>query len=60
MTKSAKETQGMFITASTGTFLQDHLAARFGTRIDSNLYLRVYGQHYDQGSMKLATGADAQ
>ncbi|MEO7530576.1 MAG: TonB-dependent receptor plug domain-containing protein [Sediminibacterium sp.] len=57
--KSAKETQGMYLTASTGTFLQDHLAARFGTRIDSNLYLRVYGQHFDQGSMKLGTGADA-
>jgi iron complex outermembrane receptor protein len=58
-TKSAKETQGMFITASTGTFLQDHLAARFGTRIDSNLYLCVYGQHFDQGSMKLGNGTDA-
>ncbi len=59
MTKSAKETQGMLVTASTGTFLQDHLAARFGTRIDSNLYLRVYGQHFDQGSTKLANGTDA-
>jgi iron complex outermembrane receptor protein len=60
MTKSAKETQGMYVTATTGTFLQDHLAARFGSRLDSNLYLRVYGQHYDQGSMKTVTGTDAQ
>ncbi|MES2328894.1 MAG: TonB-dependent receptor [Bacteroidota bacterium] len=59
MTKSAKETQGMYITASTGTFLQDHLAARFGSRIDSNLYLRIYGQHFDQCAMKLVNGTDA-
>jgi len=59
MTKSAKETQGLYISALTGTFLQDHLAVRAGTRIDSNLYLRVYGQHYEQGSMKLGNGADA-
>lgn len=59
MTRSARETQGMYLSASTGTFLQDHLAARFGTRIDSNLYLRVYGQRFDQGSMKLGSGADA-
>jgi iron complex outermembrane receptor protein len=60
MTKSAKETQGIYVTATAGTFLQDHLAARFGARLDSNLYLRVYGQHYEQGSMKTETGADAQ
>lgn len=59
MTKSARETQGMFVTASTGTFLENHLAARFGTRIDTNLYLRVYGQHFNQGSMKLGNGSDA-
>jgi iron complex outermembrane receptor protein len=59
ITKKAKETQGMYVTASTGTFLHEHLAARFGTRIDSNIYLRVYGQHYNQGSMKLGNGADA-
>jgi iron complex outermembrane receptor protein len=59
MTKTAKETQGMYFTASTGTFLQNHLAARFGTRIDSGLYLRVYGQHFNQGSMKLGNGNDA-
>ncbi len=59
ITKSAKETQGIFITASSGTFLQDQLAARFGSRLDSNLYLRIYGQHIDQGSMKSGSGADA-
>jgi iron complex outermembrane receptor protein len=59
MTKSARETQGMYVSASTGTFLENHLAARFGTRIDTNLYLRVYGQHFNQGSMKLGNGNSA-
>lgn len=59
MTKSARETQGLYVSASSGTFLENHLAARFGARIDTNLYLRVYGQHFNQGSMKLGNGNDA-
>ncbi len=59
MTKSARETQGLYATGSVGTYLHDNAAIRYGMRLDSNLYLRVYGQHFDEGSMKLKSGADA-
>ncbi len=59
MTKSARETQGYYATGTIGSYLHDHMAVRYGTRLDSNLYLRVYGQRFDQGSMKLRTGIDA-
>jgi len=59
MTKSAKETQGLFVSGSAGSYLHDYAAVRYGMRLDSNLYLRVYGQQFDEGSMKLKDGTDA-
>ncbi len=59
MSKSARETQGLYASVTAGTFLEDHLAVRYGAKLDSNLYLRVYGQHFSQGTTRLASGLKA-
>ena len=57
ISKSARETQGLYASASAGTFLQDHIALRYGARLDSGLYCRVYGQRYDYRHTELADGS---
>lgn len=47
-TKSAKETQGFYFSGTGGTFLQDNVEFRSGIKVDSNTFLRVYAQHFDQ------------
>lgn len=47
-TKSAKETQGFYFSGTAGTFLQDNAELRSGIKVDSNTFLRVYAQHFDQ------------
>jgi iron complex outermembrane recepter protein len=59
VTKSAKETQGLYVSGAAGSFLQDHVEARYGFRLDSNIFFRVYGQRFDQHNTKLATGLSA-
>lgn len=60
MRKPAKETQGVYISGAAGSFLQDHAEIRYGFRLDSNIFCRIYGQRYDQKSTTLAkNGADA-
>jgi iron complex outermembrane receptor protein len=58
--RSARETQGGYISAAGGSFWQDHLAARYGGKLGSRLFYRVYGQRYDRNSTDLRTGPDAQ
>jgi len=60
ITKSAAQTQGLLVTAMPGSFLEDRIGVRYGGRIDSNFYFRVYGQHFDQASSHLPNGNDAQ
>jgi iron complex outermembrane receptor protein len=57
--KKARETQGLFVSEALGTFLQDNIAVRYGGRLDSQLFFRVYGQRLDHRSTTLATGRDA-
>ncbi|HMT28817.1 MAG TPA: TonB-dependent receptor, partial [Bacteroidia bacterium] len=45
--KSAKETQGVYASGAYGSLLQDFGAVRYGSRIDSTLFFRVYGQRFD-------------
>ncbi len=59
ITKTAKETQGLFLSGSTGSFLKDYAAVRYGTKLAPNLYFRMYEQQFDQGDMKLKNGNDA-
>ena len=49
ITKSAKETQE-YMSGRTGSMINDFGGVRFGGRskADSNLYFRIYGQHFDE------------
>jgi iron complex outermembrane receptor protein len=58
-TKSARETQGFYFSGTVGTFLQDHVELRSGVKIDSNIFLRVYAQHFDQYPTVLDNGTSA-
>ena len=48
-TKSAKDTQGALIIAGAGTELKDSGEARYGGKLGSNLYYRVYATYADRG-----------
>lgn len=61
VTKSAKETQGLYVSGAGGSLLQNFGGIRLGGRsqIDSNLYFRIYTQRFDQKSTTLENGKDA-
>jgi iron complex outermembrane receptor protein len=49
-TKSAQETQGVYVSQETGmsSALQNITEMRYGGQVGNNLYFRVYGQYFDQ------------
>jgi outer membrane receptor protein involved in Fe transport len=47
ITKSAKDTQGTYLSGAAGSFMQDFGAVRYGGGNGSNLFFRVYAQRYD-------------
>jgi iron complex outermembrane recepter protein len=61
VTKSAKETQGLYVSGATGSLINDYSVIRIGGRskVDSNLYFRMYLQHFDQENTILSRGSDA-
>ncbi|MDO6432728.1 TonB-dependent receptor [Flavitalea sp. BT771] len=59
ITKSARETQGWYLSGAAGSFLQDLGEVRYGTRVDSTLFVRIYGQRLDQRNTELAGGINA-
>lgn len=58
ITKGAKDTQGLLVTAGGGSWLQDFGAVRYGGSVSSNVFFRVYGQRFDRNSALLPTGHD--
>ncbi len=48
-TKNARDTQGLYLTTSTGTEEHGSVAARFGGRIGDRGYYRVFGKYFDRG-----------
>ncbi|HKO79163.1 MAG TPA: TonB-dependent receptor, partial [Chitinophagaceae bacterium] len=60
VTKSAKETQGLYVSGAAGSFLQDLGEVRYGFQSDSSIFFRIYGQRFDQRNTMLANGKDAQ
>ena len=57
--KSAKDTQGLYLESGGGTQLEDFGAVRYGGTLAPNVYFRVYGKYFDRNSEVLADGADA-
>lgn len=52
ISKSARETQGLYVVGATGTLLQDFGGVRYGSHVDSTFFFRVYGQRLDQHGIK--------
>ncbi len=59
ISKSARETQGVFASATGGSLLQDQVEVRYGFRLDSTIFCRVYGQRFDQKNTTMASGKSA-
>jgi iron complex outermembrane receptor protein len=57
--KSAKETQGLYASASTGSLLQDKVEVRYGMKLSDKLFARIYVQRMDQRSFELDSGLNA-
>ncbi len=47
-TKSAKDTQGLYLEAGGGNELRDYTGLRFGGALGSNVFFRVYGKYFDR------------
>jgi len=58
-TKSAKDTQGLYVEGGGGNWLQDFVGARYGGMLASNVYYRVYGKYFDRSSEVLSNGNSA-
>jgi len=59
ITKSAKETQGVLISSSVGTFDQPSTTFRYGGQLATNLYYRVYGKFANRDGTVESGGKDA-
>lgn len=59
ITKSAKDTQGIYAEAGGGSELQDFVGFRYGGTIASNVFFRVYGKYFDRDEAAFPNGADA-
>jgi iron complex outermembrane receptor protein len=57
--KNAKDTQGLYVEAGGGTWLQDFAGVRYGGTLASNVYFRIYGKYFDRGNEVFANGNDA-
>ncbi|HXC05720.1 MAG TPA: outer membrane beta-barrel protein, partial [Bacteroidia bacterium] len=55
------ETQGLYVSGATGSAINDAATVRLGGRskLDSNLYYRLYAQHFDQNGTQLQNGQSA-
>ncbi len=57
--KSAKDTQGTYVDAGGGSWLQDFVGVRYGGTLASNVYYRVYGKYFNRGAEVYADGSSA-
>lgn len=58
ITKSAKDTKGLYVSGAIGTFLKDNIQARYGGDLGSKISYRVYSQYYDRNNTILPGGKD--
>jgi iron complex outermembrane recepter protein len=59
ITKSAENTQGLYLEGGGGTQLQDFTGLRYGGTIGSNIFYRAYGKYFSEGDEALTNGNDA-
>ena len=56
ITKSAKETQGGLVSSTVGTEDQPSISARYGGKLSSNVYYRVYAKYFNRDGFEDARG----
>jgi iron complex outermembrane recepter protein len=59
ITKSAKDTQGLYVQAGGGSRPQDFTDVRYGGALSPDTQFRIYGKYFDRGSEVLASGDSA-
>jgi iron complex outermembrane receptor protein len=59
ITKSAKDTQGVYVEAGGGSQPQDFTGVRYGASLNGNSAYRVYGKYFDRSAEVLANGDSA-
>jgi iron complex outermembrane recepter protein len=59
ISKTAKETQGLLISASAGSVEQDAATVRYGGELASNFYYRVYAERSDMSDFDDSNGKSA-
>src|SRR5436190_6427589 len=59
ITKSAEETQGLLLSGGGGDEERGFGGARYGGRLSSNGFYRVYGKYFDRDDSALPGGRDA-
>ncbi len=59
ISKSAKDTQGLYLKAGAGTWLEDFGSVRYGATLSSNVYFRVFGKYADRGPEDFRDGTSA-
>ena len=59
ITKSAKDTQGLYAQAGGGSRPQDFADVRYGGALSPDTQFRFYGKYFDRGSEVLANGDSA-
>lgn len=57
--KSAKDTQGLYLEAGGGTWLQDLVGFRYGGTLAPQIYYRVYEKYFDRGNEVYADGTSS-
>lgn len=59
ISKSAKDTQGLYVEGGGGSLLQDFGGVRYGGTLASNVFFRVYGKYFDRDNQLFPNGNDA-
>jgi iron complex outermembrane receptor protein len=59
LSKSARDTQGILVSVAAGTEDQPTTTVRYGGKLGTNLYYRVYGKYFDRDGLVTSSGADA-
>ena len=60
VTKSADQTQGLYVAAAGGNELRDQAGIRYGTELAPDVYLRTYGKYTDHDSELTTSDTSAQ
>jgi iron complex outermembrane recepter protein len=58
-TKSAKDTQGLYVDAGGGSELEDFAGFRYGGVLAPGVYFRVYAKYFESGDEVFSNGAKA-